>query len=211
MINEIEYNLKDQLLYSETSEMGLMVWIPESKYIVIGNSNKAINTVDSDAVVLDNIPVLKRHSGGEAVILTPNMICISIVKKEDQLGTSKKIFHEYNDCIISTLADYGIVSEYRGISDIAIGKKKILGSAMFKKQRVLFYHAVLNVSEDVSLIAKYLKHPEREPDYRQGRSHDEFVTSLKSEGHALDIQELRKKIEQSIIKKYSNTELALYY
>jgi len=48
----------------------------------------------------------------------------------------------------------------------------------------LLYHAVLNLGEPASTFERYLKHPSKEPDYRKGRSHSDFVTSLKEKGYA---------------------------
>ncbi|MCK7539718.1 MAG: hypothetical protein MZV63_56820 [Marinilabiliales bacterium] len=46
----------------------------------------------------------------------------------------------------------------------------------------LVYHAVLNLGEGTDVFERYLRHPRREPDYRQGRLHSEFVTSLEGGG-----------------------------
>ena len=84
---------------------------------------------------------------------------------------------------------------YKGISDIAIKDKKILGSAIYRSKDKIFYQAVLNVSENPQLFDKYLKHPKKEPDYRNGRLHSDFVTSFHAEGYVIDaisiIQALR--------------------
>ena len=62
----------------------------------------------------------------------------------------------------------------------------------------LIYHAVLNVSEDPGLFEKYLRHPGREPGYRTGRSHSEFVTSLKAEGYDLKPGVLIPALEEKL-------------
>jgi lipoate-protein ligase A len=59
---------------------------------------------------------------------------------------------------------------------------------------------VINVSEDVSLIERYLKHPKREPDYRKGRKHSEFVTNLKNLGYQIDIPQLLSHFEAEFLK-----------
>jgi lipoate-protein ligase A len=69
---------------------------------------------------------------------------------------------------------------------------------MYLKNNILFYHAVLNVKEDISIISKYLRHPKREPDYRAGRDHREFVTSMWAEDYKIDIQQLISAIHKAL-------------
>ena len=65
---------------------------------------------------------------------------------------------------------------------------------MYKRKDTLFYHAVLNFAVPASLIERYLRHPSKEPDYRAGRSHSEFVTSLQENGYAETIQYLKEQL-----------------
>ncbi len=73
---------------------------------------------------------------------------------------------------------------------------------MYLKDNQYFYHAVLNISEDPELFSKYLKHPGKEPDYRKGRTHTEFVTSLWKKGYQINedksIEIIRRGIEKSL-------------
>jgi lipoate-protein ligase A len=83
---------------------------------------------------------------------------------------------------------------------VAIGDKKILGSSIYRRRKILFYHAVLNVSEPIETIERYIKHPTREPDYRNGRKHHEFVTSLHAEGYKLTMKKIIRSLDQSLSK-----------
>ncbi len=69
---------------------------------------------------------------------------------------------------------------------------------MYLNRGVLYYHAVLNISEEVSMISRYIKHPPREPDYRQGRSHEEFVTSLAKEGYKFDYYDIKNAVSKAL-------------
>jgi lipoate-protein ligase A len=110
-------------------------------------------------------------------------------------------FKLINNAIIEALSGLGIKNiGNKGISDISIGEKKILGSSIYRKQQVLFYHAVLNISEPVENISLYLKHPKKEPDYRLGRDHEEFVTSLHKEGYIITFKVLSNQIQQTFTK-----------
>lgn len=85
---------------------------------------------------------------------------------------------------------------HRGISDIALGEKKIAGTALYRNRDVVFYHAVINVSGEVELISRYLKQPPREPDYRGGRSHRDFVTSLVEAGFEPSREAFQKEYQK---------------
>jgi len=193
------YDLKDFEIISSVSEQAYSVWVPDRIYIVLGKANQVEDSVMTEQARNDGIEILKRPSGGETVLLSSGMLVLSY-----KFFCGNKIrIHDYfkiiNSKIVSALEDLGIKNlQLKGISDIAIGDKKILGSSMYKKNETGFYHAVLNVSESVSLMERYLKHPKREPDYRAGRPHDEFVTSLLREGYQQNIEIYSKGIEKNL-------------
>ena len=60
----------------------------------------------------------------------------------------------------------------------------------------MLYHAVLNRAESTDTIERYLKHPLREPDYRHGRNHGDFVTSLAAMGYAFTSATIRESLHQ---------------
>jgi len=140
---------------------------------------------------------LKRPSGGQTVVLTPKNLIISAVFFDRNALVPKEVFNSINLLIISVLEQFGIKDlSLKGISDIAIDGKKILGSSIYRSKNALLYHAVLNLGESSSTFEKYLKHPSKEPDYRLGRSHSEFVTSLSERGFSDNLQNLYKTLSQ---------------
>src|SRR5690554_6318301 len=198
MVIVSEYNLPDiELLNEETNKF--LLWIPEKSYIVLGASNKAESAVEESIVLTDSICVMKRRTGGQTVMLTPNNLIISAVITDESVMKPKDVFNNFNDIIISAIEkDHTVKFSTRGISDIAMGEKEIMGSSMYRGKGKLFYHAVLNFSEPATTFQKYLKHPSKEPDYRKGRMHDEFVTSLKETGYTQSIYHLKKELTASL-------------
>lgn len=190
MIEVRNYDLPDyKLLDSNKNE--LLVWIPDNTYIVLGASNKPETSLISENVILDKIRVFKRLSGGHAVVLTPRTIVISKLYVNAEKLQPKTVFNEVNFKLISVIESLGVKGlEATGISDIAISGKKILGSSIYRFKNKLLYHAVLNHSEPVTTFERYLKHPQKEPDYRKGRRHGEFVTSIHKEGYILSMNEI---------------------
>lgn len=204
MVTVSEYNLPDIQLMNESANKFLL-WIPDKSYIVLGASNNAKSAVNEEPTLRDNITVLKRRTGGQTVMLTPKNLIISAVITDESVMKPKDVFNRFNNHIISAIAkNHTKKFTTRGISDIALGEMKILGSSMYRGKEKLFYHAVLNFSEPSTTFQKYLKHPSNEPDYRRGRMHHEFVTSLKETGYPESIHHLKKMISESLSTILSN-------
>ncbi len=147
----------------------------------------------------DHVPVYKRPSGGESVVLSPGMVVFSLKMKFTKQMSTASTFAAINKSLIYNLGSLNIKElNSKGISDLSIGVKKIAGSSMYLLKDSLFYHAVLNINEDISIFSKYLQHPKREPDYRLGRSHEEFVTSLWKEGYNLSYDDVKEKINLAL-------------
>lgn len=193
-----KYNLPDSYLFENNLVTSTnIVWTPDKTCIILGRSNNLNESIYLDNIINDNIPVYKRPTGGETVLLSNKMLVLSIAIKQTDFKSGKLYFKDYNTKIIFALKSMGIKNlGYKGISDITINDLKILGSAIYQNKFVVFYHAVLNVSESTSLIEKYIKHPKREPDYRKKRNHKEFVTSIVKEKYNICINELKEAIEK---------------
>jgi lipoate---protein ligase len=208
-----KYNLPDiEILNDYREDCKSIIWIPDKIYIVLGISNKAEDALIADNIVNDNVPVLKRPSGGETVVLSPKTLVISAIdtysatsqhppatsnqqpvtssqQPATRFNSPKEYFKLFNTKIISALSKLGVRNlKQKGISDIAIGEKKILGSAIYRTRDKIFYQSVLNISENPELFERYLKHPKKEPDYRKGRGHKDFVSSVYKEGYKIGIE-----------------------
>lgn len=200
MIDVLEYNLPDVAVKLGKPDKKLFVWQPSETYIVLGRSNNAEESLISDTVSKDKITVLQRPSGGETVLLSPQMLVMAALIPIVPQIKSRDYFVACNNVIMNVLSKLGVEHlSTKGISDISIGLKKIVGSAIYRSQEAVFYHAVLNVNEDINLIGKYLKHPKREPDYRLGRTHSEFVTSLWEQNYRIDIERIKTELENKVV------------
>lgn len=176
-------------------EFEYSIWQPDRIYVILGRSNTASASLYTQTIQNDGVMILKRPSGGESVILSPKMLVFSVKMRFQNKMNSRFLFKQINDLLIKYLSEVGIENLHsRGISDLSIDSRKIMGSSIYLNRDTLFYHAVLNISEDISLISRYLKHPSREPDYRRGRGHEEFVTSLYREGYNLSFEVLANQI-----------------
>lgn len=166
------------------------VWEAAGPAVVLGRGTPE-REVRADACAADGVPVLRRPGGGGAVVLAPGCLVVTVaavVERELDVGG-------YLGRIAAFLADAlagltGLPLAVRGTGDLCLGDRKVLGSSLFRRRRLLFYGASLLHSMDLTLVDRYLGHPGREPAYRRGRPHAEFLTTLAAEGCTLPIPAL---------------------
>ena len=162
--------------------------------VVHGPSFHINEEVFIDRCEKDNVPITARRGGGGTVVLSPGiLVIIAVSKKNSDREGPKDVFRRVHDVIIPTLRKIGLDgAEPAGISDLAVNNKKILGSSLYlgSKPPLFYYQSSLMVSNDLSLLDRYLRHPPREPSYRKGRGHGDFCTTLKELGGCVDMSEL---------------------
>ncbi len=182
---------EDLLLYTEeTGKPIFRVYEPEEVEVVLGAGCKKNNLL-LDNISRDGVAVRTRKGGGGTVVLSPGQVVVALSKVVGSPFDNLEYMRGINEWIIDALSLLGVREvEHRGVSDLAMENRKILGASLHRKRRILFYQSSLLVSNDISLFSRYLKYPPREPDYRLGRSHEEFCTNLKAKGFDIDIREL---------------------
>ena len=177
-------------------------WEAQELVVVLGRGNKAVTEVYEERCKADNIPILRRRGGGGAVVLSPGVLVLSLVTHVKQRYHFKEYFWQINEYIIEALMKAGLTElEQRGISDICLRRRKILGSSMYHGKDILFYTASLMVSNDLQLLERYLKHPSKEPDYRQGRTHRDFVTNIQQEYPEIQFQTIKDLLDEMLFKR----------
>lgn len=155
------------------------VWIPEKPVLVLGYSQEPEQELNLAAVEAAKIPVYKRKGGGGTVFLSPNTVCVALRMRRKTGFGLHEYFSEANGWIQSALKDsLNVDLTPRGISDLALDDRKILGSSLYLPRDCAVYLASILVNVPLSILDQYLSHPTREPDYRQGRSHSNFVRNL---------------------------------
>jgi len=147
--------------------------------IVLGRGSKPEVELFLDAVLADGVPVFRRRGGGCAVLLDPGNLIVSVALPLPGIGGSKAAFARLSAWLIEALAAAGAPGvEQRGVSDLVLEGRKVGGSAIYREQGLLYYSSTLLVDPDIAGMGRWLKHPPREPEYRQGRHHRRFVRTL---------------------------------
>lgn len=195
-----KYDLPDAaLLDKDEARYRVLVWRPREIVVVIGRSNRIEESVHAAAVQEDRVRVLQRPTGGEAVVLSPRTVAISAVLRGGDFPAPTVLFEGFNQRIQRALEGLGVRNLCRkGISDLCLGERKILGCSQYRNRSLAFYHAVLNVAEAPAMMERYLPFPRRTPEYRGNRSHSDFVTSLWEAGYPLSWEDLSEVLEREL-------------
>ncbi len=155
------------------------VWVPPLAMVVLGNSQNPEVELKLPKVEADGVPVFKRMGGGGAVVLSPKCLCYGLrLQKQSNLK-----IHDYfrvgSGILRSVIqSEFGISLEENGISDLCFHGRKILGCSLYMPRDFVLYLASVMVEDCRDDAEAYLTHPSREPEYREGRSHSDFITSL---------------------------------
>jgi len=165
----------------ETGEELLRFWEPKSVVVVLGRGNLAEREVCIDNCRADGVPVLRRSSGGGAVVLMPGCLCYSLVLDREgrpelfsASATNQRVMAVFASAL-TRLTDAPLA--VHGDSDLVMHDRKIAGHAQRRGRRAILFHGCLLLDADLDLIGRYLRQPSRSPDYRHGRSHGDFVTN----------------------------------
>jgi len=150
---------------------------------VLGRGSDPARELHIDACLVDSVPIFRRRGGGCAVVLDPGNLVIAAALPLPGLGGIRPAYDRITEWLIAALARSGITGVRReGISDFAREDRKLGGACIYRRRDLLFYSTTLLVEPDVDDIERYLAHPPREPHYRRGRAHREFMGALSVEG-----------------------------
>lgn len=179
---------------------GPFVWLWESTGIecVLGAGTPEFD-VDLPLCAATDVPVYRRKGGGGAVVLSPGSLIITACYDGRRKQFATQWIEPIANAIARAVESLGLTDvRVRGLGDVALGERKILGSSLYANREVALYQGSLLVDSDLDLIPLYLPHPSKEPDYRRQRSHLNFVTSLARAGYTGGMEPLKAALKREL-------------
>jgi lipoate-protein ligase A len=167
---------------AERLEGILRFWEPTSNFVVVGYANEVAKEVDVRFCEEAGVPVLRRFTGGGTVVQMPGCLNYAVILPYAAGGPLRTI-HLTNEFVLRRVADAlqelapGPI-ELRGHTDLAVGGRKFSGNAQRRSRDYLVFHGSLLLKADLAFIERALRMPSKEPDYRTGRSHRDFLVNL---------------------------------
>jgi lipoate-protein ligase A len=176
----------DDALLEESEASGapaevFRLWESPQPVVVVGRSSRVQQEVDAGACQRDAVPVLRRCSGGAAVVAGPGCLMYAAVlsyERRPQLRMVSEAHGFVLNVLSQSLQECVPGIRCQGTSDLTLEGRKFSGNSLRCKRTHLLYHGTLLYDFDLQLISRYLRRPPRQPDYRRDRSHREFITNL---------------------------------
>jgi len=175
----------------------LRFWEYPRHAVVLGSGGIIRDDVDIEACQRDGVPVARRSSGGGTVLLGPGCLLYSLVLDMEANPALSGISTSYEFIMGAMARAVAPNAAMEGSSDLAIDGLKFSGNAQQRKRRFLLHHGTMLVDFNLALVPRYLKAPPRQPEYRGGRGHQDFIRNLGG-----TMEELR----QRIIRTWSATD-----
>jgi lipoate---protein ligase len=145
--------------------------------VVMGISGKPERLLDMEKVAAENIPVIKRFSGGGCVYIDPQTVFVTLICNSStfKLPLQPKPILEWSETFYRPLFKNFSLRE----NDYVFGEKKFGGNAQYiQRGRWLLHTSFLWDYTPKSMECLLL--PEKRPQYRGERPHAAFLCTLRS-------------------------------
>jgi lipoate-protein ligase A len=162
-----------------TDGEALRVWTCGRPVVVIGRSGRVEEDVDLPSCREAGVPILRRASGGGAVVLAPGCLNFSLAlrfARRPGLGSVAGSYAVILGRIARGLGLSGLAR--RGVADLAWHGRKVSGNAQLRGRHGLVHHGTLLHAFDPALPSRFLHEPRRQPRYRARRVHADFIGNL---------------------------------
>jgi lipoate---protein ligase len=156
-------------------------WEPREYAVVLGASRRLRDEVHLDACRADGVPVFRRSSGGGTVLIGPGTLNVTVILPETA-GPGLSAVDAAQRYVLDRMADsiraLGPPVEVWAHGDLVLGDRKCAGSAQRRLKDWFLVHCSILYAFPIDRIGRYLTVPHRQPAYRGGRSHHEFLCNL---------------------------------
>jgi lipoate---protein ligase len=152
----------------------LWIWEVDEPAIVMGHSADCMFEVQQEACEQAGVPILRRVSGGRTVLLNKGCLNYTLILRLD----GRSVDESYRLILGAVLDATGVTNARCEAADLTVGNRKFAGCAQRRRRHTLLHHGTILYDFDIAAVARFLAMPRRQPAYRMGRSHNDFLTNV---------------------------------
>ena len=160
----------------------LRVWSAPSYFVVVGYSNRVETEVNVPFCRSQDVPILRRCTGGGSVLQGPGCLNYSLILRIENSAvlsgitrTNEYVMERNRGALMSLL---GPDLRVQGHTDLTRSGLKFSGNAQKRKLKALLFHGTFLLGLDDGMVERTLRMPSKEPGYRASRPHRDFIINL---------------------------------
>ncbi len=161
--------LEEYLLHNQPQDVTMLWWSEPS--VIIGKHQNAFAEVNLPFVLRNNIPVIRRLSGGGTVFHAPGNLNFTFIL-EGEPGDLVN-FRKHTAPVIDFLNKMGVQAHFAGKNDILTEGLKISGNAEHVHKNRVLHHGTLLYDADLDVLQEAIR-------VEPGRYHDKSIQSMRS-------------------------------
>jgi lipoate-protein ligase A len=194
----------EEVLLKHSKEDYLILGI-NSPSVIIGKHQSAHREVNTKFITENNIPVIRRISGGGTVFHDKGNLNFTFIKQSE---SGKQIdFQKYTLPVIEFLSSVGVGAKFEGKNDLKVGGYKISGNAEHVYRNRVLHHGTILFCASLDLLRNTIRKDKSCYTTRAVESNPSSVMNLNEKLAGFrDIYEFRSEMMKYFLKTISDAE-----
>lgn len=127
--------------------------------VIVGKHQNTLAEINLAYVMRNNIPVIRRLSGGGTVFHDPGNINFTFIKRAEKGNMVN--FREHTEPVIAFLQSLGVDARFEGKNDLRVNGFKISGNAEHVHKDKVLHHGTLLFDADLTQLNEAIKGKEQ--------------------------------------------------
>ncbi|NLX46961.1 MAG: lipoate--protein ligase family protein [Euryarchaeota archaeon] len=165
----------------------LHVYVRDRPTVSLGYFEKVEAAVDPQALLEEQVFLVRRMSGGSTIFTDPGQLVFSLTMDQRAIPRPEDAYALTCGVVVKALRSLGISAEHKPPNDIVVKGRKISGSAQTRKRGMLMVHGTLLIDTDLDRMMRVLR-PRQD---KRSRTREQMTCLRQELGGSPDMNEVK--------------------